>query len=631
MSAEAGGNDIDNKVDIQIHESLNFDNPKSFFLFAGAGSGKTRSLVSVLEKIKKEHSRRLQLNRQQVAVITYTNAACEEIKHRLQQDDLFSVSTIHSFIWELIRSHQSDIREWLRIDIAQEISELQEQQRKGRGGKASIDREKKIESKVKRLEKLDSIRKFTYNPNGDNRTRDSLNHTEVIKMGAYFLESKPLMQTILIKRFPILLIDESQDTKKELISAFFQVQKNHSSSFSLGLFGDTMQRIYSDGKENLGTDLPSDWVKPAKQMNHRCPRRIVILINKIREGADGQKQIPRTDKEEGFVRFFIVPSTKSNKDQVEKEIAKKMAKITDDPLWEDGDNEGNKTLTLEHHMAARRMGFIDLFEPLQSSERLKTSILDGTLPAMRFFTQIILPLVNAKQKKDEYAVARIVKKYSPLFEVDRFKQESDQTRLLKEANASVNSLYALWKDAQTPSLLDILLNVSKSGLFTIPDTLNIIAKRHEQAELSEVELIDEEEEDKDTVIDAWDKALSTSLIQVEAYYKYISGKASFGTHQGVKGLQFPRVMVVIDDEEARGFLFSYDKLFGAKGLSDTDLKNIKENKETSVDRTRRLFYVACSRAEKSLAIVAYTSDPTTVKNTISQNGWFQENEIEIIS
>lgn len=55
-------------------------------------------------------------------------------------------------------------------------------------------------------------------------------------------------------------------------------------------------------------------------------------------------------------------------------------------------------------------------------------------------------------------------------------------------------------------------------------------------------------------------------------------------------------MVILDDEEALGFLFSYKKLFGAKEPTTTDKQN--EWKETSIDRTRRLFYVTCSRAEK---------------------------------
>ena len=50
-----------------------------------------------------------------------------------------------------------------------------------------------------------------------------------------------------------------------------------------------------------------------------------------------------------------------------------------------------------------------------------------------------------------------------------------------------------------------------------------------------------------------------------------------------------RVLAILDDDEARGFLFSYEKLFGAKETSDTDKKNMKVGKETSIDRTRRLF------------------------------------------
>jgi len=77
-------------------------------------------------------------------------------------------------------------------------------------------------------------------------------------------------------------------------------------------------------------------------------------------------------------------------------------------------------------------------------------------------------------------------------------------------------------------------------------------------------------------------------------------------------------------------LFSYDKLFGAKGLTDGDRKNISEGKETGIDRTRRLFYVACSRAKQSLAIVAYTDNPSIVKDNAINYKWFEKQEIEIM-
>lgn len=37
-------------VDDKIYRCLDLENPKSFFLFAGAGSGKTRSLVESLKR-----------------------------------------------------------------------------------------------------------------------------------------------------------------------------------------------------------------------------------------------------------------------------------------------------------------------------------------------------------------------------------------------------------------------------------------------------------------------------------------------------------------------------------------------------------------------------------------------------
>ena len=172
-------------VDDEIFSCLNLKRPKSFFLFAGAGSGKTRSLVEVLKRFKEENIQDLRLNGQKVAIITYTRAASGEIQRRLEFDSNFVVSTIHSFVWNLIRSFQKDIREWVREDTNREIEELEESQRKGRAGtKAESDRAAKIESKKNRLARLDKIKVFTYNPNGTNSGRDSLNHAEVIKIAS---------------------------------------------------------------------------------------------------------------------------------------------------------------------------------------------------------------------------------------------------------------------------------------------------------------------------------------------------------------------------------------------------------------------------------------------------------------
>ncbi|WP_198288050.1 UvrD-helicase domain-containing protein [Flavobacterium sp. WG21] len=387
MSLQNHHNDIDKHVDDEVYNCLNLDNPKSFFLFAGAGSGKTRTLVNVLKEFKKNHGKQFRLNRKKIAIITYTNAASNEIKDRLEFDSIFSVSTIHSFAWELIEPFVQDIKSWLINNLAIDILKLEDEQSRSRDpkNKASIDRAKKIESKNKRRLNLNNIVKFIYNPNGDNTTKDSLNHSEVISIAAHFIQTKPLMQELVVCKFPILLIDESQDTKKELIDAFFELQKIKKDVFSLGLFGDTMQRIYFDGKEKLEKGLPDDWSKPVKKMNHRSNKRIITLINKIREHEDGQKQLPRTDKEDGFAKLFIC-SNRTEKSKTEKYICNEMANITDDSKWaKDGEEKDVMTLILEHHMAAKRMGFTDFFEPLYKEEKLKTGILDGTLSGSNFF------------------------------------------------------------------------------------------------------------------------------------------------------------------------------------------------------------------------------------------------------
>jgi DNA helicase-2/ATP-dependent DNA helicase PcrA len=612
-------------VDRQISCCLNLDSPKSFFLFAGAGSGKTRSLVTVLQEFRNDSAHLLALRGQKIAIITYTNAACDEIKRRLEFDNTFIVSTIHSFSWELIKPFQSDIRNWVRDNLYKEISELEDKQGTGRAGtKAASDRVTQIESKKKRLDNIESVKKFAYDPNGTNAGKDSLNHAEVISITASFLTEKDLMKQLLIKKYPILLIDESQDTKKELIEAFFHIQNSFKDRFSLGIFGDTMQRIYTDGKTDLGSNLPNDWSKPTKLINYRCPKRIITLINKIRANVDQHMQSPAESNPEGFVRFFAVDTNKPiSKLEIEKTVMIHMNALTGDTGW-DPSNSNIKILTLEHHMAARRGGFLDFFEPLYKIEKYRTGLLDGSLPGISFLVQQIIPLIQAKINEDKFQVAQIVRKYSPILDSKILIESKNQIDEIKKADMAVNDLYDLFfeKDKK-PKLIDVLSNIASTSLFIIPDVFAPALKRSNM----ENQMNEDDATDKEVAVDAWDEALKCTFDQIIAYSEYIMDKSMFGTHQGVKGLEFPRVLLILDDEDARGFMFSYDKLFGAKPLSDTDTKNISEGKETTIERTQRLFYVTCSRAEKSLAIVAYTNNTDAVRNQVIQNNWFSNDEV----
>jgi len=187
----------------------------------------------------------------------------------------------------------------------------------------------------------------------------------------------------------------------------------------------------------------------------------------------------------------------------------------------------------------------------------------------------------------------------------------------------VEELQSMWSNEGSPHLLDLVKKVYELEILNVPDVLLPIMQRNDEYSDAPVD----EEGDINLEIDAWDITLQTSFSQLVAYDEYISDKSRFGTHQGIKGLEFPRVMVILDDDEAGGFLFSYEKLFGAKELSDNDKKKKKEGNDSTPERTRRLFYVTCSRAEKSLAVVAYTENPKAVKEFAISKGWFCEAEV----
>ena len=613
---------FDAQADELMAECVTAVPPKSFFLFAGAGSGKTRSLVETLEVIRRELGARYRLDGRRVGVITFTNKACNEIRSRLKYDELFAVSTIHSFAWSLIKGLNHDIRGWLDTNLEAEISELEEKERKGRPGKkASFDRINAIASKKERLATLGQIRKFIYNPDGDNPERNALNHAEVIKITSGFLTEKPMMRSLLVNRFPVLLIDESQDTDKELIESLLFVQSKLKDRFALGIIGDLMQRIYLAGKLDIDKNLPADWATPAKRMNHRSCHRIIELINRIREPVDGQAQKPRSDKGRGSVRLFILPTEAEDKLAKEHACCKRMAAVTGDEGWLEPE-KNVKTLILEHRMAANRLGFLDMWDALRDVKRLQTGLRDGSLPGLKFFSHLVLPLISANKDKNSFAVASIVRKHSPLLERNALISCTEgQGCQIGNAKAAVEDLVSLWDNGKSPTFMEVLNSVYRTRLFNIPEILIPFAKSAEEIAKRP------QDEDKHDEIVAWRGFLETPFSQIEKYSQYIQGEAQYDTHQGIKGLEFPRVCVIMDDSEAGGFLFSYEKLFGAK----QDTRKSNPDQESSIDRTKRLFYVTCSRAEESLALIACTAAPDAVKRHVIDEGWFEEDEIVMVS
>ena len=193
---------IDKHVDETLEKCILASPRKSFFLFAGAGSGKTYSLVLLLKKIRDSIGQELLLQGKQVAVITFTNAATDEIVNRLDYSPVFHISTIHSFVWDVIKFYQADIKKLYCEYIEEDIQEVQEKldSAKNKTTKTYFSNVEKLEGLKARRDRANEIDKFVYNPNGSNPEYNALKHAEVIKMSAGMIVENEMLQRIIAQR-----------------------------------------------------------------------------------------------------------------------------------------------------------------------------------------------------------------------------------------------------------------------------------------------------------------------------------------------------------------------------------------------------------------------------------------------
>lgn len=448
----------------------------------------------------------------------------------------------------------------------------------------------------------------------------------MISLTTHFLQNKPIFQSIFVQKYPFLLIDESQDTHKELIEVLLELEDNYKSIFLLGLIGDDMQRIYSQGKSDLPSIIKNHWQTPQKKMNHRSQKRIIELANNIRGKRNGIEQLARDDKQGGHVHLFILNNTDNNTLENEVKICCKMAEITHDELW---NKEGQvKKLYLEHRMAAIQQDFIELYDIFHNDNKYNTLILEGTIPELSFFSKLITPLMEALLQNDNFVVMELIRNSSTILkgiESPLTLAETVTTETLTDTKKSVQKLADLFFSNININFIDILTILEEEKIFTIPPKLDEAFQLYKNSIEIQSKKIEEE-----TV---WIKFLTIPYQQLINYTKYINDETSYATHHGVKGLEFDRVMVVMNDKDKRGrggLSASYEKLFGVVAESETDIRNKRNGKETDLQRTRRLFYVTCTRAKQSLALVAYTNSPEILKYNMLERKWFDEKEITIL-
>ena len=167
---------------------------ESFLVEAGAGAGKTYTLVKALHFLMDRYQHILPKRHQKIACITFTNVAKDEIDHRTDRSPLIYSDTIHGFCWSLISGFQRQIRKQLPplqhwSDKIAEVGDLGERTVEYKLGYRSID-----------------------------DCRVSIGHDDVLILTIGLMENVKFRR-ILADKFPIILIDEYQDTNADWIGS----------------------------------------------------------------------------------------------------------------------------------------------------------------------------------------------------------------------------------------------------------------------------------------------------------------------------------------------------------------------------------------------------------------------------
>lgn len=624
----------DTNADNQLRKVLVEKN--AFNMIAGAGSGKTTSLVKGLDYIREKFGNELKSNRQRVACITYTEIATAEIFDDVGSDKLFHVSTIHSFLWELIKPFTNEIRACLTNEINSKTTSLQEHNAKPRTRETTRTKNRnKIKYYQANSFKLDALSKFSYQGNSD-IANGVLGHAEVIKLAPQLISSNALLRKIIARKYPFFFVDESQDTVEPFVQSLIDVRNEHQ-DFCLGFFGDQMQNIYMTGIGRVPDSFGASSI--TKPENFRSPKNVLKVVNKIRLNEDGlQQKLGRDFPFEGSATFFIFPQD-ARRSQNLRKAQERLFSDTKDKGWDASSGIYDvKILVIIHRIAANRLGFSNLYSALHddSTNSIKSGFTEGDHWTIRPFLKVILPLAEATNAGDNRSIINVLRNSSPILN-GTSPRENISPQILKSLGKSVTVMVERFNHGvDVCSILKYCLDTQIIDLDKrfIPH----VAPTQENAELDEhfAELNDllanmepEEISKQGTVLQVY---MSVTANEFIPYEKYISGNTPYDTQQGIKGAEFDRVVVVLDDDEGSPQkLYSYEKVLGLKELTYTDNKNIKDGKDNALARTNRLFYVACSRAKKDLAIVLFTTDIETAKRLVKESKMVNEGRVLTLS
>ena len=605
----------DTPADVELRRLLDKEELRGFVMLAGAGSGKTTSLVKALDYVATKHGARLKARTQQVACITYTEIAAEEIHADVGNSPLVKVSTIHSFLWSLAKAFQKDIAQWVRACVEVKLAMIVEKQ----ANYSTRTRQTTLVNDAANLEKLrsqlqllQSVERYTYGT-GSDYSKGVLGHEDVVTMVPELILHSKLLARIVASKYPYIFVDESQDTFPNVVEALKHVRCQGNGAVCLGFFGDPMQQIYQRGVGAI--ELEAGWAPIEKPQNFRSSDRVLSVINRVRSEADGLVQVPGRPPEQrigGESFFFVLPANDQRSEHLEK-VRAWLDRHSNAGSWtadSAANGDGAKILMIVHRMAAKRMGFEELYAAFHDSgsQSLEHAFAEGTAWPLQPFEDVIFPICAA-DAADSPAVIAVLRGNGDALDSDV--PGPDIRARLTTAREAVDRIRKV-VEAGGPSSVGAVLRLAVESEIVAQDA-RFSAYLDLGGKGTDVVL-------SPTILKALDAFTACDVRELPAYFQYIRQQSPYSTQHGTKGAEFRKVIVVLDDEEGNYSLYSYEKLFGIEPLSTTDRDNLAAGTDSVLERTRRLLYVCVSRAVESLAVVLFAKDAEAAVTALEESG-----------
>ena len=624
MAEERLGNEVTKVLEI-------INSGQNFLLSGGAGSGKTYSLVQILKELALIHPEA------QIACITYTNAAAIEIQNRTKIKNL-KVSTIHDFLWDTIAPFQKELKQTI-------IELINDPESPVKNPIPDVVFDNPFDNGIQ-------YREYIRLDQGE------ISHDEVIMLSHKMYDKYIRLCDLLKDSFQFIFVDEYQDTSPYVVEVLLSFLTKSKKKNVIGFFGDSMQAIYDDSIGDLETYISDGRIiKVEKEQNRRNPKAVISLANKLR--LDGLEQKHSNDNNApnmlaGTVKPGNIKFLYSNEFNLADVRASR---------WCDGWNFSNpketKELRLTHNLIAEEAGFMQLMEVYDSDpiskfkqafgdevkkkghivnendsfgsvidsiewlyksgnykgRRRKDVFLEDTL-SMKCYeyvkkwpyqkvAKIYLDkdnLIDDKLVIDGITVRepkrdRLIQHLFKIQDIISLYQEGNYNEIIRKTTFRINSI------ADKKALRDIISHVDDLEQLTINEVIDYANTTGLCIKDDRLSLF----LDKNEYLYWRIKDIPFKVFK--QLYLYLEGFAPFSTQHKIKGLEFDNVLVVLHNGDWSKYNFEY--LFDVN-IFKSLTKARQGSYQSILSRTKKLFYVCCTRARENLVIFYPNSTPNVL-------------------